>query len=159
MTQQFAEILLFIPILLTAGFVFFLPSVIQKMMNDLDGAEFKRFLTSLVEHSLGSPYGIGVSITPFIGMIPYWIYFRLDNLWFSAGLVMWIITSAIAKQTRLPIYSRVTGRKFPGYKTQSEIPKNDEAELKKECRKLQKANYIQALFTFISVILMTIGFY
>jgi hypothetical protein len=61
MTQTFVEILLLVPTALCAGFVIFVAGVIQGVMNDLDEAEFKRFLTLLKTHALRSPYAIGVS--------------------------------------------------------------------------------------------------
>ena len=45
MTQTFVEILLLVPTALCAGFVIFVAGVIQGVMNDLDEAAFKRFLT------------------------------------------------------------------------------------------------------------------
>jgi hypothetical protein len=61
MTQTLVEILLLVPTALCAGFVIFVAGVIQGVMNDLDEAEFKRFLTLLKTRALRSPYAIGVS--------------------------------------------------------------------------------------------------
>jgi hypothetical protein len=158
-TQTFAEILLLIPTALTTGFVMFLPSVIQKIMNELKEAEFKRFLTLLTKYALKSPYAITVSTITFVGMFPYWIYYGFSNWWFSAGLIIWTITSVISKYTTLPIYSRVTGRKFPGYRRFPEIAVKDVKRLKEECFKLQTANILRATLSSISVVLMIIGFF
>lgn len=107
MTQTFAEILLLVPTALCAGFVVFLAGVIQGVMNDLDEATFKRFLTLLHTRALKSPYAIGVSSITFVGMVPYFIYFGFSNKWFASGLFLWIIASIVSKATALPIYARV----------------------------------------------------
>jgi hypothetical protein len=107
LTQTFVEILLLVPTALWAGFVIFVAGVIQGVMNDLDEAEFKRFLILLKTRALRSPYAIGVSSITFVGMVPYFIYYGFSNRRFTAGLVLWVITSIVSKATVLPIYARV----------------------------------------------------
>ena len=146
-TQTFVEILLLVPTALCAGFVVFIAGVIQSVMNDLDEAVFKRFLTLLHTRALKSPYAIGVSSITFLGMIPYFIFYGVGNRWFTAGLVMWVIASIVSKVTALPIYARV-----------DVIEASDMARLNEERRKLQTANILRASLSFVSVALMVIGF-
>ncbi len=147
MTQTFVEILLLVPTALCAGFVVFLAGVIQGVMNDLDEAAFKRFLTLLHTRALRSPYAIGISSITFVGMVPYFIYYGFSNRWFTAGLVLWVIASIVSKITALPIYARV-----------DVLESSDVSRLKEERRKLQTANIWRAALSFGSVVLMVIGF-
>ena len=98
-------------------------------MNDLDEAAFKRFLTLLKKRALRSPFAIGVSSITFAGMVPCFIYYGFSNRWFTAGLVLWMITSIVSKSTALPIYARVDA-----------LESSDAARLNEERRKLQIAN-------------------
>jgi hypothetical protein len=116
-------------------------------MNDLDEAAFKRFLTLLKTRALRSPYAIGVSSITFVGMVPYFIYYGFSNRWFTAGLVLWVITSIVSKSTALPIYARVDA-----------LESSDAARLNEERRKLQIVNIGRATLSFASVVLMVIGF-
>jgi hypothetical protein len=148
MTQTFVEILLTIPAALTTGFVMFIAGVIQNIMNDMDEAAFKKFLTSLHKHALKSPYAIIVSSITFIGMIPYFIFYGFQNWWFVAGLIMWVIASIVSKATALPIYASV-----------DVIDSSDIARLREERRKLQTANILRSTLSFVSVVLMVIGLF
>jgi hypothetical protein len=147
MTQTFVEILLLVPTALGAGFVIFVAGVIQGVMNDLDEAAFKRFLTLLKTRALRSPYAIGVSSITFVGMVPYFIYYGFSNRWFTAGLALWVITSIVSKATALPIYARVEA-----------LESSDVSRLNEERRKLQIANIGRSTLSFASVVLMVIGF-
>lgn len=109
----------------------FVADVVQGTMDDMEAAEFKRFLASLVAHATRSPVAILASTITFGGMFPYWYFYGFNNLWFTVGLILWVITSAVSKQMSLPIYSRVTGRKFPAYKARPEIDAADAAALEK----------------------------
>jgi len=146
-TQTLVEILLLLPTALCAGFVLFIAGVIQGVMNDLDEAAFKRFLTLLHTRALKSPYAIGVSSITFVGMIPYFIFYGVGNRWFTAGLAMWVIASIVSKATALPIYARVDATSA-----------SDVTQLREERRKLQKANILRAALSVLSVVLMVIGF-
>ncbi|MHB8897036.1 MAG: hypothetical protein ACYC99_17935 [Candidatus Geothermincolia bacterium] len=146
MTQRRAEMLILIPSTLCTGFLLFIAGVVQKVMNDLDEATFQRFLNLLVKHAERSPYAIGVSTVPFIGAIPYFIYYRLSNLWFSAGIVLFTVASIVSKILVLPIYKRVP-----------EIDSDGTAQLSEERHKLQKANRIRAAIQAVSTVLMVIG--
>ena len=146
MTQRRAEMLLLVPSTLTTGFLLFVAGVVQKVMNDLDEATFQRFLNLLVKHAERSPYAISVSTVPFVGAVPYFIYYRLSNLWFSAGIVLFTVASIVSKILVLPIYKRV-----------SELDSSDTAQLGEERRKLQNANRVRAAFQVASTVLMIIG--
>jgi hypothetical protein len=146
MTQRRAEMLLLVPSTLTTGFLLFIAGVVQKVMNDLDEATFQRFLKLLIKHAERSPYAISASTLPFVGAIPYFIYYRLSNLWFSAGIVLFTVASIVSKILVLPIYKKVP-----------ELDSTDTAQLNEERRKLQNANRIRAAFQVTSTVLMIIG--
>jgi hypothetical protein len=146
MTQRRAELVILVPSTLCTGFLLFIAGVVQKVMNDLDEATFQRFLNTLVKHAERSPYAISVSTVPFVGSIPYFIYYRLSNLWFSAGIVIFTVASIVSKILVLPIYKKV-----------SELDSTDAAQLGEERRKLQNANRIRAAIQLVSTVLMFIG--
>lgn len=147
MTQTLAEILLLVPTALCTGFVIFVAGVIQGTMDDMDEATFKRFLDKLTKHAMRSPYAIGVSSITFVGMIPYFIYYGTSNWWFTAGLILWVLTSIVSKVTVLPVYKRI-----------AILESNDTTRLRDERRKLHNLNILRAMLSFATVVLMTIGF-
>ncbi len=124
----------------------FVAGVVQKVMNDMGEAEFKRFLTSMYQHAIRSPYAVTVSSLTFVAMIPYFIYYGFDNRWFTAGLILWLVASIASKVLNLPIYRRVEA-----------LESSDVARLQEERRKLQRANLWRAALSFASVVLMVIG--
>lgn len=146
MTQTFAEILLLVSTALCAGFVIFVAGVIQGIMDDMDEAMFKSFLDELTKHALRSPYAIGVSSITFVGMIPYFIYYGASNWWFTAGLILWVVTSIVSKVTVLPIYKRV-----------ATLESSDMTRLRDERRKLHRMNILRATLSFATIVLMVIG--
>jgi hypothetical protein len=146
MTRTFAEILIIIPTVLGTGLLMFVAGVIQGVMNDMDEAEFKSFLTSLYKHAIRSPYAVTVSLITFVGAVPYLIFYGFQNWWFIAGLILWTAASVASKIFNLPIYQNVMTAKS-----------NDRARLKEERRKLQSANILRATLSFASVVLMVIG--
>lgn len=147
MTQTFVELLLLVPAALCTGFVIFVAGVIQGLMDDMDEATFKSFLDKLTRKALHSPYVIGVSSLTFAGMIPYFILYGVSNLWFTAGLVLWIITSIVSKVTVLPVYKSVAS-----------LGNTNTIRLNEERRKLHKLNILRAALSFASVVLMMFGF-
>jgi hypothetical protein len=146
MTRTFAEILLMVPAVLCTGFLVFIAGVIQNVMNDLDEAEFQRFLRLLHKHALRSPYAISVSTVTFVGMIPYFYYYGFANLWFTAGLALYTVASIVSKSVNLPIYARILA-----------MEKSDAAGLREERRKLQGGNLLRAAIQSASIVLMVIG--
>lgn len=146
MTQRRAETLILVPSTLCTGLLLFAAGVIQKVMNDLDERTFQRFLKLLVKHAERSPYAISVSTIPFVGSIPYFIRYRLSNMWFSAGIVLFTVASIVSKIMVLPIYNKVP-----------EIDSDDTAQLGEARHKLQNANRVRATLQATSTILMVIG--
>jgi hypothetical protein len=146
MTQRLAEILLLVPSALSTGFLMFIAGPLQKVMNDLDEATFHRFLKLLDRHATRSPYAVGVSTVTFIGAIPYFIYYHLNNLWFSAGIFLYTVASIVSKSFNLPIYRRIFA-----------LEETDVARLREERHKLQGANSLRATIQFASIVLMAIG--
>lgn len=147
MTREFAEILLLVPSTLSTGFLMFIAGVLQNVMNDLDPSAFQRFLKLLEKRAVHSVYAVSVSSVTFAGMIPYWIYFGFDNVWFSAGLILYTIASIISKSFNLPIYKRIFA-----------LDNSDKINLEIERKKLQKANLLRATIQFTSILLMVLGF-
>ena len=124
----------------------FVAGVVQGVMNDMDEAEFQRFLTSLYQHAIRSPYALTVSLLTFVGAVPYLIFYGFRNWWFIAGLILWTVASVVSKVFNLPIYSRIFA-----------LESSDAAGLKEERRNLQSANIWRATLSFASVVLMVIG--
>jgi len=147
MTRTFAEILLLVPSALCTGFLMFIAGVIQSVMNEMDEAGFKHFMTLLYKHAIRSPYAIGISTVTFIGAIPYFIYYGFDNRWFTAGIILYTIASIVSKSLNLPIYKRIFA-----------LESTDTVKLAAERRKLQRANIIRATIQFASIVVMMIGF-
>jgi len=146
MTQNFAEILLMVPAALCTGFVMFIAGVVQGIMDDVDEAMFKRILTELYGHAVKSPYAVGTASITLVGMIPYFMVYGCGNRWFTAGLILWVVTSIVSKVTNLPIYGRVIA-----------LDSGEAVRLREERRKLHGANILRAALSFISVVLMVIG--
>ncbi|HEY9074065.1 MAG TPA: hypothetical protein VIN67_08020 [Desulfobaccales bacterium] len=146
MTRPFAEILILIPTVLGTGLLMFVAGVIQGVMNDMDEAEFQRFLTSLYQHAIRSPYALTISMITFVGAVPYLIFYGLHNWWFIAGLILWTVASVVSKAFNLPIYYRIFA-----------LESSDVARLKEERRKLQSANLWRSTLSFASVVPMVIG--
>ncbi len=147
MTQLFAEILLLVPSTLCTGFLVFIAGVIQKVMNELDESDFQKFLKLLDKHALKSPYAIGVSSITFVGMIPYWYFFGLSNIWFSAGLIVYTIASIVSKSVNLPIYKKIFA-----------LDNSDAVRLDEERRNLHRGNLLRASIQSASIVLMMLGF-
>jgi len=146
MAQQLAEFILFIPATLCTGFLLFIAGVIQKVMNDMDEAEFKRFLDLLTNRAMKSPYAITSSTITFVGAFPYWKRYRLSNPWFTAGIVVYALASIVTKGLNLPLYKRV-----------AELDRTDTERLGEERRKLKRDNFMRAGIQAASIVLMAIG--
>lgn len=146
MAQQLAEFLLFIPATLCTGFLLFIAGVLQKVMNDMDEADFKHFLDLLDKRAMRSPYAISSSTITFVGALPYFKRYRLSNPWFAAGIVVYTLASVVSKCLNLPIYKKV-----------GELSASDTDQLREARRKLQPANKIRAAIQSVSIVLMAIG--
>ena len=145
-TQNSIEILLLVSTSLTTGFVVFATGVYQKIMNGVDEATFKILLAELSKNALKSPFIIGLSLVTMLGMVPYFYYGGLSNIWFTAGLALWIITSIIAKMTRLPIYKRV-----------GDLDSSETIQLRAERERLNRTSILNAGLSITIVLLMVIG--
>lgn len=147
MTQTFAEVLLLIPSALCAGLLIFVAEVVQPVMEDLDGAAFRHFLTLLYRRATHGVCVVTLSLATFIGMFPYFYIYGFRNRWFTAGLVVFFISGVVGKALNLPIYNRVMA-----------ASDTDIALLRSERVKLRRANHIRAWICFVSIVLMAVGF-
>jgi len=147
MTRTLAEVLLLIFTTLCAGYVMFVATVLQPVMNDLDEAAFGQFVPSLYRHAIRSVYATGSSTLPFVAMIPYFIVYKVERPWFVAGLACFTLASTASKIMNLPIYRRIAA-----------LNSDELAKLRDERRKLQTANNVRALISLASVILMAVQF-
>ena len=147
MTQKLAEFLLLIPTALFTGVVIFVADVLQRVMNDLDEATFRRFVTILYKRAVRGIFFVTFASLTFIGMVPYFYFWGFSNFWYTAGLVVFTLSSIISKVLSLPIYQRVIA-----------LDGNDSDRLGEERVKLQRANNIRAVLCALSIVLMAVGF-
>jgi len=147
MTRTLAEVLLLIVTTLCAGYVMFVATVLQPVMNDLDEAAFGQFVPSLYRHAIRSVYAVASSTLPFVAMIPYFIVYKVEHPWFVAGLACFTLASTASKIMNLPIYRRIAALKS-----------DEVAKLREQRRKLQTANNVRALISLASVVLMALQF-
>jgi hypothetical protein len=132
---------------LGTGILMFVAGVIQKIMNDLDELDFKRFLNMLDKRAMGNPFAVVVATLPNIAAVLYFVVYGFGHWWFTAGIIAWLVGASITKVTNMPIYQWVAD------------PKNtDPAELRKRRRKLELANNARAWLTLVSVLLMACQF-
>jgi hypothetical protein len=146
MSQTVAEILIIVATAIEAGLLMFIAEVIQKIMNEMDEAAFKHFLSRLEYRAMRSPTAFTGSLLTSLAAIPYFIFYGFSNWWFTAGIAVWYLGAVASKIFNLPIYRKVAA-----------LDSTDTARLREERRKLQSANTIRAMITFLSVVLMVIG--
>lgn len=147
MTQSVAEVLILAINALGAGILMFVAGVAQRIMNELDELEFKRFLNQLDRAAMSDPFAVTVATLPIIAAVLYFLAFGFGHWWFTAGFVVWLAGSGVTKVTNMPVYEWVAD------------PKNtDPEELRKRRRKLQLANNVRAWLTLGSVALMACQF-
>lgn len=147
MTQTFAEILILIPSTLNTGYLMFIATVLQRVLNDLDEPSFGRFMPLLYRHATRSVYAVTSSSITFVAMIPYFIFYGFHHWWFIAGLLFFVLSSVAGKLLNLPVYSRIAA-----------LGSSDVTALSEERRKLQTANWVRASLCLVSTILMVIQF-
>lgn len=147
MSQTLAEILLYVSVAINAALLIFIPGVLRKVMNDMDGSAFKDFLASLYRHSTKSPFMITVLTIPFLGAIPYLYFYGFRNWWITAGLALWLISGSIGKMIKLPVF-----------KTVAALKGDETARLSREREKLNAGNLLQAALNFAAAALMTVAF-
>jgi hypothetical protein len=147
MTQAGAEVVILAMNALGAGILMLVAGVAQKIMNELDELEFKRFLNQLDKAAMSDPFAVTIATLPIIAAVFYFLAYGFGHWWFTAGLVVWLVGGTITKVTNMPIYLGVAD------------PRNtDSEELRKQRRKLQLANNARAWLTLGSVALMACQF-
>jgi hypothetical protein len=147
MTQSVAEVIILAINALGAGILMFVAGVAQKIMNELDELEFKRFLNQLDRAAMSDPFAVTIATLPIVAAVAYFVAFGFGHWWFTAGFVVWLVGGTITKVTNMPIYHWVAD------------PRNtDPQELRKRRRKLQLANNARAWLTLGSVALMACQF-
>jgi len=147
MTQSVAEVLILAINALGAGILMFVAGVVQKIMNELDELEFKRFLNRLDKAAMSDPFAVTIATLPIIAAVVYFLAYGFGHWWFTAGFLVWVVGGTITKVTNMPIYLWVAD------------PQNtDLEELSKQRRKLQLANNARAWLTLGSVALMACQF-
>lgn len=143
MTRTLAEILLFASLAINAALLVFIAGVLRKVMNDMDDAQFRQFVVSLVRHSKKSAFMIVVLNLPFLGAIPYFYFYGFGNRWLLAGLSLWLLAGVIGKWMKLPIYKAV---------------EMEGARLSDERRELNTGNLLQAILNTCATVLAAISF-
>jgi hypothetical protein len=147
MTQSVAEVFILAINALGAGLLMFVAGVVQKIMNELDELEFKRFLNQLDKAAMSDPFAVTIATLPIIAAVVYFLAFGFGHWWFTAGILMWLVGGTVTKVTNMPIYHWVAD------------PNNtDQEELGKQRHKLQLANNARAWLTLGSVALMACQF-
>jgi hypothetical protein len=146
MSRDFAEVLIIVVTTIEAGLLLFIAEVIQRLMNEMDAAQFRRFLGRLEHFAMRSPTALAGSLLTTLACIPYFIFFGFGNWWFTAGIVVWFLSAVASKIFNAPIYKRV-----------ATLSETDDEELLALRQKLQTANFVRALTTLLSVVLMLIG--
>jgi hypothetical protein len=147
MNETTAEILILTINALGAGILLFIAGVVQKLMNEMDEATFKRFMNALGRTAMTNPFAVTVATLPIIAAVLYFPIYGFGHWWFSAGLIAWLIGSSITKITNMPVYAWVGD------------PNNtDPEQLRQKRRTLQLGNNLRAWVTFASVVLMTCQF-
>jgi hypothetical protein len=147
MSQSEAEVLILAINALGAGILMFVSGVVQKIMNELDELDFKRFLNLLDQSAMADPFAVTVATLPIIAAVLYFVAYGFNHWWFTAGFIAWLVGSGITKVTNMPIYQSVAD------------PQNtDPAELRQQRHQLQRANNARAWLTLGSVLLMACQF-
>jgi hypothetical protein len=147
MSEITAEVIILTINAIGAGILVFVNGVVQKIMNQMDELEFKRFMNMLDKAAMSDPIVVTVATLPILAAVVYWLAFGFGHWWFTAGFIVWGVGSAITKVINMPVYEWVAD------------PKNTEREvLKNRRRKLQFGNNMRAWTTLGSVVLMVCQF-
>lgn len=147
MSQTVAEVLILTINALGAGILMFVAQVVQKIMNELDELEFKRFLNLLDRSAMGDPFAVTVATLPLLAGVAYLLAYGFGHWWFIAGFIVWLVGGSITKVVNMPVYQWVAHPK-----------NNDPEELRNKRRKLQFGNNTRAWSTLGSVVLMACQF-
>jgi hypothetical protein len=146
-SQTTAEVIILALNGIGAGILVFVSGVVQKLMNQMDELEFKRFMNMLDRAAMSDPIAVTVATLPILAAIAYWIAFGFAHWWFTAGIIVWGVGSAITKVVNMPVYQWLAD------------PNNtNPQELSSKRRKLQFGNTLRAWTTLGSVVLMACQF-
>ena len=149
MTRTFIEILILVLNIASADTLALIAGVIQKVMNNLDEAEFQNFIKLMHKFLCRSPYQLITSTVQIIAFIPYFIIFGFLNRWFTAGVIVSVAASTfVSKPLILPTYKKIFA-----------LENSDVDGLREWRRKLQTRNRFRAAIQFVSVALMVIGLF
>jgi hypothetical protein len=130
-----------------AGTLFFVSGVAQKLMDEMNVLEFKRFMNKLGRTVMTDPFAVIIATIPIFAFVFYFVEFGFNHGWFTSGLLVWMIAGTITKVVNLPVY------KWLGE------PKNtDSGELLKKRDTLRMGNRLRAWLTLVSIILMLMQF-
>ena len=90
---------------LGCGILLFVSGVAQKIMNDMEPLEFKKFMNLLGRAAMSDPFTVAIATIPLFAIVYYFVAFGFAHGWFAAGIVIWMIGASITKITNLPIYN------------------------------------------------------
>jgi hypothetical protein len=147
MNESVAEVIILTANSLGAGILLFIAGVVQPMMDDMDESAFRQFLNRMVRGAMTNHLVVTVGTLPLIAAVLYFVAYRFNHWWFTAGLVVWLIGSTMTKITNMPVYNWVGDPSYSGG-----------AELRRQRRKLRLGNHLRAWLTLASVILMACQF-
>jgi hypothetical protein len=147
MNKKTAEILLIISTVFFLSVLILLAEPLRKVMNKMDNKASKQFVSLLFRIGTRSPFLLIVTNLTALLMIPYFIIYGFGNWWFIAALAVFIIGGCVAKAIKVPVYKNI------------EILDVDNPKMMEQLQKMHKGNIFQAILTFISVCMMTIGLF
>jgi hypothetical protein len=147
MSEVAAEVIILAINALGAGILLFVSGVTQRIMNEMEPLQFKKFANALGRIAMSDPFAVAIATIPIFAVVYYFVAFGFRHWWFTAGVVVWMIGSSVTKVVNLPIYNWLKD------------PKNtDPEELKKKRHTLGLGNAWRAWLTLLSVILMACQF-
>ncbi len=147
MNQITVEVLLIIPLVFFLSVLMFLAGPLRSVMNKMSPNASKEFISQLFKLGQRSVFMLTITNITALGMIPYFIIYGFNNVWFTSGLALFIVTASVAKVYKLPIYKKITTLSATS------------PEWMNARSKMHKGNGLQALFTFIAICVMTVGFF
>jgi hypothetical protein len=149
MTATQAELLILLPTVLTTGYLLFIATVLQKVMNRLPAMTFRDFVGTLFDVATHDFYAVVTGTITFVAMIPYFIFYGFTHWWFIAGVIVFFVASTMGKILNLPAYKRIAAL----------TEASTQAAVDGERRKLQTANAVRATLSLISIIVMSVQFF
>ncbi len=148
MSETQAELLILIPTVLSTGYLLFIATDLQAVMNALDEATFQRFVPLLVRKATRSFYAVVTGTVTFVALIAYLIFFGFNHWRYIIGLFFFVVSSVAGKLLNLPAYARITA-----------LSEGDAPQIRAERLRLQTANWVRALLCLVSIILMSVQFF